>query len=125
MAESSITTAGIACAEAVSLLHLLHNVPAQPSVNSSRPPEESRHGSYSLPFAIERSLASTFAFLSSVNDNPKRISAVCVHENPVTKALNVLVAVNQIRYKDGATTLQCIKNGLEGVVSSLPNGNQG
>lgn len=69
---------GAACAEAVSLLHLLHPVPAQPLVNAL-PASRNMNAEYVLSLEDERSLVSTLAFLSSIKDDSNRIPALCVH----------------------------------------------
>ncbi|RGP62435.1 heterokaryon incompatibility [Fusarium sporotrichioides] len=56
----------IVCAENISLLFLLHSFPSVPKATPIRKDQTNEAG-YSLPFEKERELASTLAFLSTVN----------------------------------------------------------
>jgi hypothetical protein len=105
-------------AESIALLYLLHSVPVQPSRNSVKILPIS-DGRYSLPFEIERSLASTLAFLSSTTDDPNYIPAVSLEEDPSSKTLKVLLAVNKVKQNDGKQVLQRIQNGFEHMFAAL------
>ncbi|KAH6959822.1 hypothetical protein BKA56DRAFT_599587 [Ilyonectria sp. MPI-CAGE-AT-0026] len=74
-------SSSIACAENISLLYLLHSVPSPP-IRSPINAQQTPKAGYSLPFDKERSLASTLAFLCSIRDDPNRIPAVCIEEDP-------------------------------------------
>lgn len=97
----------IVCAENVSLLHLLHKVPEQPSANTL-PDAEDGPGRYTLPLAKERVLASSLAFLSSISDDFSRITAVCLQEVQNDGTLEVLVAINKQEVESGSGTLGMI-----------------
>jgi hypothetical protein len=87
-------TPGIACAENIALLYLLHRVPNLPLSN---PIEDStiREDGYILPFEKERSLVSTLAFLCNVEEDVDHIPAVCVQQNVNKTGLKVLLAMNR------------------------------
>lgn len=108
----------IACAESIAFLYLIHPVPTQPSANTVDSPTcNSKH--YTLPFHRERSLTSTLAFLSSINDDPNYIPAICVQEDSENSCLKVLIAVNQAKWGHGHKILQDIKRGFEGIFPLL------
>ncbi|KJZ74046.1 hypothetical protein HIM_06495 [Hirsutella minnesotensis 3608] len=119
MAAHPMIPPGVACAEAVSLLHLLHPVPAKPSINNPPGWMDVGGGAHVLPLASESSLASTLAFLSSVKDDPNHVSALCIHEDPTTTTLNVLIAVNQARQGDGTSYLRRVERGFNEIFTLL------
>lgn len=114
----------VKCAESIALLHLLHSVPSKPFSNPSTCPQSHSTNKYSLSFEAERELAGTLAFLSSIKDEPKRIPAVCLHEDTETKSLNVLVAVNEAKHHDGLQALNAIKLGFENIFLLLSKASQ-
>lgn len=120
MAESAY----VACAENISLLHLLHEIPEPPSVNTA-PVAFSDAASYSLPFATERSLAGVLAFLSSITDNPNFITAVCVQEGREGADLKVHVAINKKNDKDNNATLETICDGFNRIFLRLSSAMHG
>ena len=99
-------------AENIALLHLLHTVPAQQSEAHATPLPRFESG-YTLPFEAERNLTSTLAFLSSLDDDPNRIPAVCVIEIDQKTSLKVLLAVNKAGPGGGIHVLQRIKKGFD------------
>ncbi|KAH7418700.1 hypothetical protein BKA64DRAFT_206828 [Cadophora sp. MPI-SDFR-AT-0126] len=100
------------CAENIAVLFLLHPVPNPPSRNPIDRFQIRQNG-YSLSLLRERSLTGTLAFLSSLKDGPEHIPAVCVQEDPQSRFLNVLLAVNKARPSDGKEVLQTLKAGFE------------
>ncbi|KAH8759990.1 hypothetical protein F5883DRAFT_606458 [Diaporthe sp. PMI_573] len=101
----------ITCAENISLLFLLHPTPSPPiriPVNA----EPLLKAGYSLPFEKERSLTSTLAFLCSIRDDPNRIPAVCIEEDPDSAGLVIVIAINKASWADGL---------LRGAIQSLDN----
>lgn len=103
MAES----ANVVCAENISLLYLLNQIPSPPTVNTP-PLPINLPDRYTLPFAAERSLASTLAFLSSITDSPRCITAICVQEQRGGDSLEIYVAINKRNPKDNNATLDTI-----------------
>ncbi len=119
MEEFALVAPDIACAEAIAFMHLLHAVPAEPSI---KPPQQHIHSNlaaYSLPFARERDLVNTLAFLSNIGEDPNHIPALCIHEMPTTGESEVIVAVNQSHHGDGRSTLSDIRNGFQRIFHSL------
>ncbi|KAH7118261.1 hypothetical protein B0J13DRAFT_652222, partial [Dactylonectria estremocensis] len=114
-AASSLT---ITCAENISLLFLLHSVPTPP-VRTPIKRSQILEAGYSLPFDKERSLASTLAFLSSIRDDPNRIPAVCVQEDPDSEGLNIILAINRANGVDGQGDLQEVERGLREILIIL------
>lgn len=111
----------IACAESIAFLHLIHSVPAQPSTNGNdSPAHECKSERWTLPFEKERSSTSTLAFLSSINDDPNNIPAVCVQEDSANRSLKVLIAVNEAKSGDSRTILQELTRGFGRIFSLLP-----
>ena len=113
------TNSAIACAENIAILYLLHSVPAPPTSNPVTSSDSQPPSSYCLPFERERSLCSTLAFISSTNDDPNRIPALCLQECPSEGSLHVLVAVNEAKYGDGLPVLQRIQVGLDRIFAQL------
>ena len=111
-------------AEYISLLCLLHSVPALPSRNAiDNIPV--RHSGYTLPFLRERNLAGTLAFLSNLKDGPENIPAICIEEDPDSVKLNVLLAVNRVRPNDGKAVLEELKVGFERIFALLSQASDG
>ena len=108
----------IACAESISLLHLLHSVPTLPSSNAIDCLLVHRKD-YTLSLEKELSLANTLAFLSNVKDDPNHISAVCIEERPKSASLSVLLAVNRVKRDDGNQFLQTLKQDFETIFAIL------
>jgi hypothetical protein len=116
--SSILPSAAVVCAENISLLYLLHSVPALPSHNPIPSVQVNQEG-YTLTLMRERSLAGTLAFLSNLKDGPEHIPAVCVQEDPNSASLSVLLAVNQAKLGDGQKVLQELKLGFEQVFALL------
>jgi hypothetical protein len=114
----------ISRAENIALLYLLHSVPTLPSANpvDSQP---IRQNGYTLPFPRERRLTGTLAFLSSINDDPNHIPAVCVEEDPQSATLSVLLAVNRRSSDGGKQVLRKLKQGFERVFAPLSRLSEG
>ena len=114
----------VTCAENIALLYLLHSVPVPPSRN-----EISNHlvrtGSYILPFHRERDLASTLAFLSNTKDDSNHVPALCIEENPDSESLNVMLAVNRVKWEDGNEILHDLKQSLENIFTVLSEISEG
>lgn len=108
----------IICAENIALLHLLHSVPTLPSSN---PLDMSRirHDGYTLPFAKERELVSTLAFLSNAADDPDHVPALCVQEDRGSSSLQILLAVNRLSYNDGSQVLQEMERGFKNIFATM------
>lgn len=87
----------VICAEKVALLHLLHQVPVQPSRNETnhRP-----RGNYSLSFEQEEKLASVLAFLSNTKNDCNHVPALCVEENLASGSLDVVLIVGSELLED-------------------------
>ncbi|OAQ99658.1 hypothetical protein LLEC1_04831 [Akanthomyces lecanii] len=120
MAESAY----IACAENISLLHLLSKIPEPPSDNTS-PALAGQCARYTVPFATERSLASTLAFLSSITDNPNCITAVCIQEQTGDETLEIYIAINKKSPKDNNVILNTICDGINQVFGRLSSPGHG
>ncbi|RYP49301.1 hypothetical protein DL769_011090 [Monosporascus sp. CRB-8-3] len=119
MAPNTPQTATITCAESIAILDLLHSVPEQPSSNPVID-HRSRQTDHTLPFDIERSLASTLAFLARTTDNPNYIPAVCIEEDPEPAArLNVLLAVNKARPENAKQVLADLEKGFGRIFALL------
>jgi hypothetical protein len=112
------TTPATTAAENIALLHFLHAVPAPRSKNPTDHLPLYKNG-YTLPVETERRLTSTLAFLSSVNDDPNRIPAICVEEIPEKGSLNVLLAVNKAGPGGGIPVLESTKRDFETIFERL------
>lgn len=108
---SMAVSSAIACAENISVLFLLHQVPSPP-IRTPFNVEQARQAGYCLPFEKERALASTLAFLCSTRDDLNRIPVVCIEQRPDLEGLNIVVAVNKATWADGRQDLQAIQQGL-------------
>ncbi|OAA43453.1 arginine N-methyltransferase 2-like protein [Beauveria brongniartii RCEF 3172] len=111
-------SAYVACAENISLLHLLQKVPEPPSVNIA-PPIEHDATNYTLELATERSLAGALAFVSSITDSPKCITAVCIQEQEQRRKLQVHVAINKKSPTENDGTLGIICSGFNQMFARL------
>ncbi|EGU72437.1 hypothetical protein FOXB_17053 [Fusarium oxysporum f. sp. conglutinans Fo5176] len=108
----------ILCTENISLLYLLHSVPSAPKTTSIYS-DQIRETGYNLPFEKERGLASTLAFLSSIQDDPNRIPALCIESTPDNQALKVHIAVNKSSYNDSNVHLMEMTHALNKILASL------
>ncbi|KAM3460397.1 hypothetical protein NHJ6243_006005, partial [Beauveria neobassiana] len=109
-------SAYVACAENISLLHLLQKVPEPPSVNLV-PAIEHDATNYTLGMATERSLAGALAFVSSITDSPNCITAVCVQEQD--QKLHIHVAINKQKPTENNVTLGIICSGFNKMFTRL------
>ena len=115
MSSSDLLT--IICAEDISLLYLLHNVPYLPSstqIERSR----IREAGYTLSFDKERSIASTLAFLANTRGDPNHVPAICVHQINEHE-LQILVAVNKATWDDGRVDLRRTEQDFKTLFSVL------
>lgn len=112
----------VTCAENIALLEALHTVPKPPwKTERPSPASAAWPGDYRLSFDQERLIASAFAFLSSISDNPNNVTAVCIQEDHDGRqgSLRLLLAKNRQSHGDGQTVLETVKTGLETVVEPL------
>jgi hypothetical protein len=112
-------------AESISLLSLLHPVPAQPTKNTARSLSTSHSPTYTLPLEKERSLAGTLAFVSSIRDDPEHIPAVCVAEGPDSSYMEIIFAINKVAFHDGTNILRDMKLGFDRIFDVLAKGFDG
>lgn len=94
--------------------------PIRSPINAQQTPK----AGYSLPFDKERSLASTLAFLCSIRDDPNRIPAVCIEEDPDSEdpnsaGLTIVIAINKASWADGRKDLQAVQQGLQKILATL------
>ncbi|KAK1536121.1 hypothetical protein CPAR01_09663 [Colletotrichum paranaense] len=110
--------AAVACAENISLLHLLSKRHHYPQLNqpSSNPIEEKER---TLQFSRERSLCGAFAFLASIDGNPDFVPAVYIEERTEQRRLEIVVAVNKKSPNNGQEILLDIKHGFEQIFQQL------
>lgn len=113
---SASDTSRIACAENISLLHLISPVPELPSANK-RPDAASLRQNYQLAFKKELLLARALAFLSSVSDDAHHVTAVCIQEHG--SGLDVLIAINKSEYFTASGTLKTICHGLDEIFKRI------
>ncbi|KAI0897286.1 hypothetical protein F4806DRAFT_507802 [Annulohypoxylon nitens] len=118
MAITASHDPAIICAERIAALHFLHHVPVDPSSNPVTT-VQSRSVGYTLPFEKERDLASTLAFLALFKDDNNHIPAICIEEDPDAAYINVLLAVNKLRYDSGQQMLADLKNSFDEIFSLL------
>jgi hypothetical protein len=102
---------------------LLHALAENPSV-AVRPVPCKRNMTqgYSISLEIEREFASDMAFLSSIRDDPTRITAVAVHETE-DGCLRVLVAANANQDKSSQTYLGEVKRGFDSIITAMTMAN--
>lgn len=105
-------------AEDISLLHLLHPVPEQPSANTLLDLDQ-RNDAYILSAKQELRLASSIAFLSSITDNRYHITAVCIQERREQDRIDILLAINKKKFEDGNAILTEICDALFGIFKRL------
>ena len=110
----------VACAEAIALLHLLHEVPTDVSRNDPGL-VPIRHEDYVLPFDRERQFVGACAFLACIKDDIKNVPAVCVQEDHDAQCLKLIVAVNKRGHEKGRPYLEKMKTGFEAVFRALGN----
>jgi hypothetical protein len=118
MSPQAIPANGVSCSEAISLLYLLHQVPAPPSRNLLTDYGIYAQG-YNLSLKDELKLVETLAFLSNIEYNVDRIPAICIHQVPESSSINVLLAVNRTGAGDGNQYLQRLKEGFEPIFALL------
>ncbi|KAI1092784.1 hypothetical protein F5B19DRAFT_183311 [Rostrohypoxylon terebratum] len=118
MAITTRRDPAIVCAERIAALHFLHHIPVNPSSNPVTT-AQNRSAGYTLPFEKERELASTLAFLALFKDDNNHIPAVCIEEDPGAAHINVLLAVNKLKYDDGQQMLEDLKKSFDGIFSLL------
>jgi hypothetical protein len=109
---------GVTCAEGISLLYLLHSVPARPSRKHLTDHDGLAQG-YILSLSDENRLVEAFAFLSNIDHDVNRIPAVCIQQVPEASSLNVLLAVNQLKWGEGSQFLQQLREGFEPIFALL------
>ena len=110
--------AELTCAEKIALLTLLHPIPTPPSPNPIDHRLTHQTG-YILSFERERSVTAVLAFLSSLDDNPNHVKAVCVKEELDTASLHVFLAVNRAGEDDGNQVLLDTRQGFEKLFTIL------
>ncbi|RYO80913.1 hypothetical protein DL766_009146 [Monosporascus sp. MC13-8B] len=118
MALNTLQAAVVTCAESITILHLLHSVPEQPSSNPVIDYQSRRTG-HTLSFDREWGLASTVAFLARTTDDPNYVPAVCIEEIPEPACLQVLLAVNKARPEDGNQVLASLKERFHQIFALL------
>jgi hypothetical protein len=118
LASSKLASPAIACAENISLLHLLHSVPHPPLRNPNFEfPSFQRD--YVLSTVDESTLVGHIVFLSNTHNNPNYIPALCVQQSPIASSMTVLLAVNSIAWNDGDSTLLGLKRGFEALFATI------
>lgn len=115
----------VECAENIGLLSLLHLVPTLPKTNPLHSIPDSNKYTYTLPFATERGLAGTLAFISSIRDDPNHIPAVCVGEEPGSNYVKIFLAVNKTGVNDGNGMLFDVKQAFDELFRILAKGFDG
>ena len=113
------SNAQVACAEAIALLYIMHEVPKKPSRNFISYASNGGVGEYSLPLEIESDLVCILEFLSSMKENIDRIPAICVYEHHSTESLDVLIKVKQTSYVEYDPALRNIVLGFDKLFLSL------
>ena len=112
------------CAEYISLLYLLHPVPALPSRNALETQPHREQG-YILSLIEERRVTEALAFLSNDKADVNHIPALCVEQDPELSSLNVLLTVNRLGPQSGSQILQRLKLGFNEIFVLLSNVSQG
>ncbi|KAH8737557.1 hypothetical protein BGZ61DRAFT_525664 [Ilyonectria robusta] len=118
MADSETSRLQDRLAEDIALLFYLTRNHAPPERHPMMDPKPDTGSARTLSFRDEWLLTSTLAFLSSVRDDPSKITAVCVEECP--SGLTIMLAVNA---KDSSPSpyLQSVKAGIDKIFSLLRN----
>ena len=99
--------------ENIVLLSMLEKEPEKPKHNPEpQYPAQGSNGLRQLDFIRERDLVDYLAFLSASSEDPKKVMAVCVEENPSAQELRIRVAMN-------TGDLQSAKDGLERITAIL------
>jgi hypothetical protein len=70
-------------------------------------------------------LASTLAFLSNTKDDTNHIPALCIEENPESESMNVMLAVNRVKWEDGNEALHHLKQSFEDIFTVLSEVSEG
>jgi hypothetical protein len=107
------------CTQNIALLYCLGNIGCPPQKNSVRDCEAIHKTSIdrTLSFEHERLLTCTLAFLSSIRDDPLKITAVCVKEKE--SGLVVMVAANAKDSNGSSDYLYAVKLGFDGIFKLL------
>ena len=95
--------------ENVTLLWTLCEIPGQPKENRIR---GGRDEGRLLPWARERQLVDSFAFISASTDDMLRVMAVCIEEDPDKSGMTVRLASN-------TGDLLNVTQGLNGIARCL------
>jgi hypothetical protein len=111
------------CAENISLLYLLHSVPTPPFRNTLETKNNHVRG-YALSHEEERRTVESLAFLANDCDDVNHIPALCIEQNSTVSSLRVLLAVNSIRWQNGAHSLRRLKEGFHSIFVLLTNSGQ-
>ncbi|CAM1506579.1 Fc.00g062200.m01.CDS01 [Cosmosporella sp. VM-42] len=104
------------CAENIALLHHLGNIPSPPRRNLVRDPGPDPATTRTLSIGNESDLTSVLAFLSSIRDDPNKVTAVCIEES--VPGLVVMIAVNA-EGLDASTYIQSVKAGFDTIFTLL------
>lgn len=110
--------ADVACAEAIALLRLLHEVPTNVSKNDPGL-VPIRHEDYILSFDRERQFVGACAFLACIKNDVYHVPAACVQEDRDAHLLKLIVAVNKRGHEQGRPYLEKMKEGFEAVFRPL------
>ncbi|KAF4975015.1 hypothetical protein FZEAL_8160 [Fusarium zealandicum] len=120
----SIPGPEVSCAQNIALLYYLGNIASAPCKNRLGPrdaqPETGEARILSLE--DERHLTTSLAFISSIQDDSNKITAVCVEER--LSGLVVMVAANAKTPGITSPYLPSVKQGFDGIFSSLKDAGQ-
>ena len=115
-------------AENITLLGLLDREPEKPTENPlpPHPLTETELTPRQLSIERERDLVDNLAFLSAWSDDPRKVMAVCVEENPDREGLTIRLASNAGKLdtvKEGFTRIAMIleRAAAKGSLSKLPS----
>lgn len=109
----------VAAAECIAFLEILHRTPHQPCKNLRTASLNNRDTRYQLSFEKERDLASILAFLSSTKTDRNHIPALCLREDGLKQALELLIAVNEERPNDGIKILNETHKSFERLLQTI------
>src|SRR5436190_11949796 len=100
--------------EAISLLYKLNNTPEPPTENSIDDYIRRNAASQGrlLTLVKEKQLVETFAFLASSSDDPRKVTSLCIEENPDQRGLTINLAANR-------GDLSHVKQGFENMARIL------